>query len=64
MVSLATVYLDESGTHSGSNAAVVAGFISKDTELSAGPKQQILTRKRRITAIALAHVGIPLPARR
>lgn len=32
MASLATVFLDESGTHSGSNAAVVAGYISNDTE--------------------------------
>ena len=32
MPSLATVYLDESGVHSGSNTVVVAGYISNATE--------------------------------
>jgi hypothetical protein len=32
MISLAKVYLDESGTHLDSDAAVVAGYISNDAE--------------------------------
>ncbi|MDO8716925.1 MAG: hypothetical protein Q7J73_09015 [Dehalococcoidales bacterium] len=35
MPNLAVVFLDESGTHADSNAAVVAGYVSNNTEWEA-----------------------------